>query len=146
MSEKTSRYILILEAALIALPLSSLAIWGSISFIIEALNFRYAISIIMGILAFFGLLAIGSGWHLFIIYLRKGGKELKNQPIGWWLIIFIGVMILVASLISNLLPPSPEYSRWWNFRALFDVVAFGLPMLIPLCHLAFERLFRKTSS
>jgi uncharacterized membrane protein HdeD (DUF308 family) len=146
MSEKTSRYILIIEAALIAFPLSSLAVWGSISFIVEARNFRYVINTIMGILAIFGLLAIGSGWHLFIVYLRKGTKELKNQPASWWLVILIGVMILVASLISNLIPPSPEYTRWWNFRANFDVVAFGLPMLIPLCHLAYERLFRKASS
>ena len=146
MPEKTSRFILILEAALIGFPLSGLAVWGSIILIIEAIKFRYGVSIAIGVLAFLGLLAIGSAWRLFIIYLSKGIKELKSQSFGWWALILTGVLILIASFISNVLPPSPEYSRMWNFRAIFDAAIFGSPMLIPIIHLAIERYFRNTPS
>jgi hypothetical protein len=102
--------------------------------------------IALGILALICLLSIISGGKLFIAFIRGGINDLKRHRFGWWAIIFAGVLVLIGSLFSNLLPPSVEYSEWWSFRFTFNVFVFGSPALIPLCHLALERIFRKSSS
>ena len=140
MSKKTSRLLLILEAIIIATPLTGLAILASILLTTSSYD------LVLGILAIISLFAIGSGWRLFIIFFRRGVNELKSQHFGWWVIIFVGVLVAIGSLISNLLPPSPEYSRWWMFRLSFDGFVYGLPMFIPFCHLALESLLRKSNS
>ena len=153
MSEKISRSIFIVETILIALPLSCLGVFESVYLIINAINaFKYPdffnpfnfYHILLGILAFICLLSIGSGGKLFIVFIRRGINELRNQNFSWWIIIFTGVLVLIGSMVSNfLLPPSVEYSAWWSFRESFFIFMFGSPVLIPLCHLALERIFRK---
>jgi hypothetical protein len=144
MSEKTSRFLLILEAIIIALPLSGLGVFASIFLIGDIFQFpRLFYVVALGILALISLSALASGWRLFIIFLRKGRDELKSQHFGWWIVILAGVLVLVSSLISNLLPPSPEYSDWWMFRFSFDGFIYSAPLLIPFCHLALERFLRK---
>jgi hypothetical protein len=147
MSERTSRFILILEAIVIALPISGFALLAAIVLVPDVFLYPGLSHVVaLGILALISLFAIGSGWRLFIIFLRHGRDGLKSQHFGWWVMILAGVLVLIASLLSNILPPSPEYSRWWTFRLSFDGFVLGAPILIPLCHLAFERFLRKPSS
>jgi hypothetical protein len=147
MSEKISRYLFIAESVFIALPLSCLGIFESVSLMIRMFKYPTLFYVVaLGILAFICLLSIGSGGKLFIVYIRGGINELRKQHFGWWVIIFAGVLVLIGSLFSNLLPPSIEYSDWWSFRFSFNVFIFGSPVLIPLCHLILERIFRKSNS
>ena len=147
MSEKISRYLFIGETILIALPLSCLGVFESVSLIIDMFKYpKLSYVIALGILALICLLSIISGGKIFIAFIRGSINDLKRHRIGWWVIIFAGVLVLIGSLFSNLLPPSVEYSEWWSFRFTFNVFVFGSPALIPLCHLALERIFRKSSS
>ena len=147
MSEKISRSLFIVETILIALPLSSLGVLVSVSHILDVFEYPKLFYIVaLGILAFICLLSIGSGGRLFIVFIRGGINDLRKQHFGWWVIIFAGVLVLIGSLFSNLLPPSIEYTDWWSFRFNFDVFIFGSPVLIPLCHLVLERVFRKSNS
>jgi len=145
MSEKTSRLLLIFEFVFIVLPLSALAIWASVVLISEMLKNPEFSNGALGLLAFLSLLAIGSGWRLFVAFFRKGVNGLRIQSLVWWVMIITGVLILVGALISYLFPLYLN-SKWFEFRINFSAFAFGLPLLIPLCHLAFERFSRKSSS
>jgi len=143
MSEKTSRIILIIEAVL-TLPISGLAVFAAGMFIVDI--FRYSsVSYVItsGILALISLAAIVSGWRLFIAFYRGGAHNLQKQHIGWWLALLAGILILIGSLISNLLPPSPEYSNMWIFRLSFDLFIYASPLLIPTIQLALEKFARK---
>ena len=146
MSEKISRSVFIVETVLIALPLSGLGVLVSVSHILDVFEYPTLFYVVaLGILAFICLLAIGSGGKLFIVYIRGGINELRKQHFGWWLVIFAGVLVLIGSLVSNLLPPSREYTAWWDFRFSFNIFVFGSPVLLPLCHLALEAIFRKSN-
>ena len=147
MSERISRSLFIVETILIALPLSGLGVFVSVSHILDMFEYPTLFYVVaLGILAFICLLSIGSGGKLFIVFIRGGINDLRKQHFGWWIIIFAGVLVLIGSLISILLPPSVEYSDWWSFRFSFNVFIFGSPVLIPLCHLVIERIFRKSNS
>lgn len=143
MSEKTSRLLLILEAIFIAFPFSAISTFVSFTYVLNMFKYQHFSVMALGIFALISLVAIGSGWWLFIIYLRKGISGLKSQHFSCWVVIFLGVLILIGSFVSRLLPPSPEYSRMWDFRLDFDLFISALPLLVPLGHLALERLFRK---
>ncbi len=144
MSEQMSKNLLIVEAILIVAPLTflaSLETYLQVSSLIEFPSLFYVVA--LGLLASLNLMAIISVWRLFVAFFHGGRSELKNQHPVWWVIIFIGVIILLGAIISNLLPPSPEYSDWWSFREDFNLFAFSAPILIPMCHLAAERVLRR---
>ena len=144
MPANTTRVLLILEAVLIATPISGLAILESGLLLDEAIRFpRLWYTLALGVLALISLSSIVSGWRLFIVFLRGGQNKLQSQHFGWWSVILVGVLVLVGSLISNLLPPSPEYSYWAAFRFSYNGFVLGSPLLIPFCHLAIERFLRR---
>ncbi|MEO8670739.1 MAG: hypothetical protein ABI411_05440 [Tahibacter sp.] len=43
------------------------------------------------------------------------------------------------------LPPAEEYGPWWMFRDTLSYTIMGVPLLIPLFHLAFEAIFRNAA-
>ncbi|HLO32563.1 MAG TPA: hypothetical protein VK249_25675 [Anaerolineales bacterium] len=153
MSEKLSRALLVLET-IIALRWTGFAILISLSLLQDLIWRSHLFHVVaLAILGLISLSAIASGLWLFIVFALKGGNELKKQHQGWWIIGFAGALLFVSSSISYLLEPSfslasSEYftSSWWAFRGNFDGLALGVPMLIPLCHLVFERFLRKSSS
>jgi len=90
------------------------------------------------------LVAIASGWQLIIAYFRGGLTNLRRQPIGWWAMTFVGVLVLIGSFVSNEQPHSFELSASDFFRGTFDSFRYGIFLLIPLGHLAFERFLRRS--
>jgi hypothetical protein len=146
MSEKTSRTILIIEAVLIVLPITVMALIESgilIMFMFQFFGLFYVVA--LGILALISLAAIVSGWRLFIAFFRGGANNLQKQHFGWWLALLAGVLVLIGSLVSNILPRSPAYSDMWMFRDDFNLFMFASPLLIPLIHLALEKFIRKST-
>ena len=144
MSEKTSRILLILEAILIAGPLTILALiytFLKLSSFIEFPTLPYVVA--LAVLALFSVAVFLSGWRLFVAFLHGGSMELKQQHPTWWILNGIGIVILFGSILSRLLPPSPEYSMWWSFRLDYEIFALCIPLLIPFSHLAAERFLRK---
>lgn len=143
MSEKTSRIILIIEAILIVLPITGLGIYLTVEEIISVFWNQSLLDIALAILALMSTVAIVSGWRLFVAFIRGGARNLQNQHIGWWLALLAGVLVLIGSLISIILPPSPEYSNMWEFRLIFNLFILASPLFIPLIHLALEKFVRK---
>lgn len=145
MSEKTSRIILTIEAILIVLPITGMGVFSSAS-LIDSIFWRQSIhNITLVILTLISTTAIVSGWRLFIAFFRGGASNLQNQHIGWWLALLAGILVLIGSLASNLLPASSEYSDMWWFRFDFDLFIYASPLLIPLSHLALEKFVRKST-
>jgi hypothetical protein len=142
MSNRVSGNLLIVEAVIIMLPISALTLLITGGFIMFG---QWSIlGNILAILSALCLAAICSGWRLFVAYLHGGVDNLRQQHLVWWAVIAIGMLILLAAWISKILPPSPEFSQWGDFRSLFEAFVFASPILIPLIHLVFERFFRKT--
>ncbi len=143
MSQRASRNLLIAEAVVIALPISIFATIATVLFVIST---RRATGFVLhdwlAVLAILCLAAIFSGWYLFMAFFRGGVSELQQKNVGWWVMIVVGIFILIASVISRLLPPSPEYSTWEYFRSDLHMFTLALPILIPIGHLAYERFVR----
>ena len=144
MSEKTSRFLLILEVIFIVLPLSFLALFISVLDIWSMSKYlnQYAV-VTYGSVFLISLVAIASVWQLIIAYLRGGVTNLRRQHSGWWVMALVGVLILIASFISNESPHPSELSASDFFRGAFDNFRYGALLLIPLYHVAFERFRRK---
>lgn len=145
MSDRVSRNLMIFEAAIIVLPISALAILETGFFVNQSrrlLGFDFIDA--LSIVSVLSMAAICSGWRLFIAYLRGGVDTLRQQHLGWWALISIGVLILSATWISKVLPPSPEYSFWSDFRLNLEGFSCASPLLIPSVHLVFERFIRRT--
>ena len=144
MSQKASRNLLVVEAFVIALPVSFFATIAPVFFVrITRQTVGFALHDWLAVLSILCLAAIFSGWYLFVAYLRGGTSLLQKQSVGWWIMIGVGMLILIASIISRLLPPSTPYSPWDDFRSDFHHFTLALPVLIPIGHLAYERFIRK---
>lgn len=144
MSQKVSRNLLIVEAVVIALPVSFFATIATVLFVGSARRaVGFAFYDWLAVLSILCLTAIFSGWYLFVAYLRGGTSLLQKQSVGWWIMIGVGMLILIASIISRLLPPSLPYSTWDLFRSDLQKFTSALPVLIPFGHLAYERFIRK---
>lgn len=140
MLEKGDRILLVTEAVLIALPISILALLTVALYVSGPLRPRLlAANIGFGLTILLSLLALFSGWRLFVIFLFRGIARLRQQAWGWWAVLIAGVFVLVGSLIVNLLP----YMATSSGIEHFAVFVLALPILAPLCHLALERLLRK---
>lgn len=61
-----------------------------------------------------------------------------------WIAAWVGALLVVAAIVSNLLPPSPEYSPTAIFRERLEACILGLPLVIVLDHLWFEARFRES--
>ena len=146
MSNSTSRNLLIGEAVAIGLPISVLALLATGFFVNQTRRLiGFTFVEVQAILSVLSLAAIGSGWRLFFAYLRGGVENLRRQHSAWWAMTLMGLLILLAALVSSILPPSCEYSFWWNLRMSFNGFALAFPLLIPLAHLAYERFMRKNT-
>lgn len=148
MLEKCDRFLLIAEAILIALPITLMAflwyyMYAHVLFEPAMFAVHRIADIALGMPALMSLLAIFSGWRLFVVFLLGGASRLRRQTWGWWAILAAGVLLLLGSLLSNALPSSPPGSAAASFRNGFDLFLLAAPLLIPLCHLGLERLLRK---
>ena len=155
MSEKTSRIILSIEAILIVLPITVLALleswwaiigpnpqWHPPNIYAKILMWKsyYPLSKILILIC---LASLTSGWQLFFAFLRGGSNSLKKMHFGWWLLLLIGVLIFVGTLISISLPRTAGPSPIEEIQFFLGTFIFASPLLIPLIHLALEKFVRK---
>jgi hypothetical protein len=91
------------------------------------------------------VLAVGCLWRLVRCFFRDGAAGLRSISRIWWAGAGLGAIIAIAAFISWLLPPSPKYTPWGEFRAEFNLLALGLPLLAPLVHLGCEAKCRRDS-
>jgi hypothetical protein len=143
MSDVTSRRFFIVELLLIVAPLSVAFAWLGVGMLIPSVFVApWSPSGAAGVVAIIAFVALLNGWVLVLSFLRGGAVALAQRGIVWWVLPAVGALILVASLLSILLPPSVEYSPEWQFRQLLELFAVGVPLLLPFGHLVAERRFR----
>jgi hypothetical protein len=87
-----------------------------------------------------------SGWWLLIKAIRGGAEALRETNRGWWVAASLGCVLVLAAIVSRLLPASPEYSSEATFREHLESCILGLPLVGVLAHLWAEARFRKTAN
>jgi hypothetical protein len=138
-----SRKLLIVEAVLIALPLTVLSFFGVASISLPGKQDFWP----FGAADFVTLsaqLSVVAGWALLWTAIRDGGERLRSfRP--WWLVASWGVVLVFAAIVSKLLPPSPEYSPAAVFREHLELCILGLPLVAVLTHVWAEARWRRSA-
>jgi hypothetical protein len=147
MSIEASRKLLIVEAFVIVLPISLLALLVTGFWINQTRRLiGFDVAEVQAVLALFSIAALCSGWQLFFAFTRDGTGGLQRKHLAWWAIITGGVLILLASTVYRSLQHAEGASHWWYWLQGLSGFNYGLPVLIPLAHLTYERFFRGVRS
>jgi len=91
------------------------------------------------------VVAVCAGWILIVKGVRGGGESLR-QSHGAWYAASPGVVLVLAAIVSTLLPASPEYSPAAIFRDHLEYFILGFPLVLILAHLWAEAHFRKSAA
>jgi hypothetical protein len=143
MSEKISQRIFILELIFIVFPLSLLLLFATLYVFYWTTEFFVWDNIANSLFALIACVSALSGLLIARAFIKHGSSELHNLRSIFWVFSFLGVALPIAAMVSQLLPPSPEYSVEEMFRNDFEYFVLGFPMVIPLVHLTLERYLRK---
>jgi hypothetical protein len=136
-----SRKLLLAEAVLIALPLTVLLFFSTptLTFGSEGFwPFRVGDMVI-----FSAQLSVVAGWVLLWTGIRDGGDRLRSFGPWWWVASW-GAVLVLAAIMSRLLPPSPAYSPAATFRGQLELCIFGVPFVAILAHLWAEARWRRS--
>ncbi len=134
MTESTSRVVLGIEALLICLPLT-------LFFLATALPSLFHLLPTLGVedyaLAGASVFIAGTllcGWYLIASFLFRGSHALKKVRLAWWALpVLSAALALAATLRVWLVAAEPS---------ALNTFGWGLPLVIPLLHLAAERWWR----
>lgn len=118
-----SRRLLVVEAVVLALPITLLA--GPI----VLFSFFRVVSIISAI-------ALISGWRLLVCGIADGNEALRRLHRIWWTAAFGGVLLVLSAFVSSHLPPSFPYSPIDEFRQDLKFCVLGTPLVLILIHLS----------
>lgn len=140
MIERISRIVLAVEAGLILVPLTLLAMYGL--FLLLLVGAFAVDSWFLVLLPLFALAALGCGWHLVLTFVRFGRVGLAALPLGLWI---APIAIAVISLLALFAVLSGSHIAQ-NGGLAFEMFLSGSPALVPLVHLATERWMRANFS
>jgi hypothetical protein len=144
MRRELNRRLFIAEAVLLALPLTALLAFAITTSLFAGPSEFWpwgAINLITVLAA----VATISGWWLLISAIRGGAEALRETHRAWWLAALLGCLLVLAAIVSWLLPRSPEYSPAAVFREWLETCIFGLPLVVVLAHLWAEARFRRNA-
>lgn len=135
MPEVVSRIIAGVEALLIAVPTTLLALFGLVAFPALLLESRLPVPSTIGLIAVTCSIAgLVAGWNLLARFISGGRQRLRAAPKIFWVLSMAGATLALIGLTTWLLP-----RRMPNFLVEnFILYAYGVPTLIPLAHLYFE--------
>lgn len=125
-----SRRLAVLEAALILLPLTVLAalatLWSGRYLAVAIVNLRFDLLTLLSASCAAGLLGVIAGWWLLISFIRHGQAALRAQaPLAWMGAALGAIAAITGAALA--------------FSGQGLIFATGLPALIPLAHLWYER-------
>jgi hypothetical protein len=127
MKESTSRIIAGLEGTIICIPLTALFLYGGLPsafyFAWNSVNIKYILDALVCLVITATLVC---AWRLLLIFIIGGRTKLKSTKIKWWLLPYISACL---SPIGLLLPGTAIAFFGW-----------GVPLVLPLVHLHFERI------
>jgi hypothetical protein len=145
MNRKLSQRLLVAEAVVFALPLTALLVLGLTTVSPDAMDefWPWFAADLVTVLAAVSVIA---GWWLIVKAVRGGAEALRSTSRVWWITALLGSMLVLASVVSALLPPSPEYSPTAFFREHLERCILGAPLVVILVHLWAEARFRKLAN
>ena len=135
MDVSSSRVTLLADLLFIAAPLSLLLLLGMGVFIPSAISHADLLQRVFALLLVVDFCAVVSGWMLAVSFPR----DLRRCSWWWWVLAGSGGVVALAALIAKYAPASEAHSPVGVFRQEIDMLVLGLPLLIPLFHLALER-------
>ena len=138
MTERTSRIIVGVEAIAICFPLTVLFLFGvlpsNVYFWKNANDFLTSGTALSTI-----FLSLFCAWFLLVTFIFRGTLSLRLRSQYWWALPFLSAFLAVATAIklkvSSVIEPSA-----------LNLFGWGLPLLIPLAHLCYERWLRKANT
>lgn len=148
MTERLSRFLVALEALLLAVPVTALATLAGIAGLLLLTDRPMPIyeraQTIVYLVPFVPLVA---GWILMARFVVFGSAALRSSSKALWFAASLGAALFVlAALCAAAWTRSITFlkpdSVWYWLLSYFRELAFGLPALVPLAHLALERRFR----
>jgi general stress protein CsbA len=151
MSERWSKLLVAVEALVLFVPvtlLAALSILGAIAFVLAAHMEPYEQA--QAIVYLIPVVPLIAGWMLIGRFLASGRAGLRScGALLWWLAALGGAIVLAAICVGSSfdkheLEYEPTLGRW--VLLYFRELAFGLPALVPLVHLAIERRRQMSSN
>ncbi len=134
MLKKVSAFLFVVEIIVLGVPVTFFALFG-----LQALFWTYARGsatnpdFAPGVLAaFLSCIGLFGFWGMSCLFLSGGGKAIRKSPI--WLLIPTVVGVGMASLVF-VLPSNGPY------KAYGVIGAFGVPLLVPILHMAAGAMF-----
>jgi len=152
MTEPWSRFAVAIEALLLALPVTYLAIAGFAATMLfltdeQTLPIYERAQMIVYALP---IIPLAAGWILIGRFVIAGSPTLRSSSDVLWLLSFLGAIIVFAALFVGYWLRRRDFgdaaSLWPWVRSYFRELALGIPALIPLVHLTLERRFRMSSN
>lgn len=143
MPEPLSRVLLAIEALVILLPTTLLALYGSIFFIGAGIGEGILhIHRMPLLLDFAALAALFVLWCLAFRFVRGGTRTLRASSRTQWATVGMGAVLALLGLVvvwaDPFVPGSTTLGEWG-----VGLLSFGSPALIPLAHLVIEARVRE---
>ena len=129
MLRKVFKFLFVAEVIVLGVPVTLFALFGLMVLVSTyargaAVNPDFVPSAFAALLSCVGLFGF---WGLSGLYLSGGGRALRNSPI--WLLIPTAIGVAMTSLVFVMPSNSP-------FKPLGMIGAFGIPLLLPMLHMA----------
>jgi hypothetical protein len=142
MSTRFSKVLILIEGLVLVVPVGALFLTlvpGALFFFrsIAALGASLLVAAIGA--SFAGALGLmGAFWS-------RGAEGLRSAPKSWWRLGAMGAVISITGLLSTIIRHRLHLPGN-DFLQVLGLSSFGLPLLLPLGHLALEYFFRGTVS
>jgi hypothetical protein len=146
MTKTMSRSILGVETIFLTVPVTLLTAFGLLTMLADLAaistrppNFSY------GILMSLSALATVSIWVLSCSFAFGGTGSLRNRHKAWWYLSLVGTAIAVAGAVACLLTLAltekggQAVPPWYSLIESLRLFVLGVPLLVPLGHLAKEQ-------
>jgi hypothetical protein len=134
MPEFASRMVLAVEAIIFCLPVSALFLFAGLPGALYSAASTDGLTMVVACLVII-LPTLFCAWVLIFAFVFRGNASLQRLSIYWWALPFLCSSLAVAA-ISHLAFVS-EFEP-----SVLNLFGWGVPLLIPLAHLCFERWFR----
>jgi cation transport ATPase len=143
MTQTLSRSILGVETVVLTVPVTLMMAFGLLTAVAALANvlddpggFVYFALMLLSLLA---LIAV---WVLSVSFMFRGSESLQRRSKAWWYLMLAGAAMAIIGGAACLAPDeaSKAVSRqFYDYVSLMRLFVLGLPLLIPLGHLAKER-------
>jgi hypothetical protein len=143
MPEPVSRVLVAVEALIILLPTTLLALYGMVFLLGAGVGNGVAqIDLAPLVLMVASLSGLAVGWLLTIRFIRGGNRALRASTRAQWSVAGIGAALALLAFIVVLLDQSFPVPATLAEASGLGLLSFGAPALIPFTHIAIEAKVR----